>query len=376
MQEHRFYTDAMASYIILKCPASAREDYQYRMLAVNRICGLLPCKYRAIDGEEFLYYNITSRQSIARLYDHLPMGGKQMRRLLFSVAKMIQTLSTYLLDPDKLLLDPENIYYDYGQETYGFVYYPEEQRRQDYRALFEYLAERLEEGDEENRIVIYRLCELAEHDGFLFSTEVLDREYRQAVDLPEQEPEEKEVEGGFAGMPVYPSDRLRGRNVLQDAEDDESDGLFEDGSEQTGQKEQTRQKGSAKQTKQTKRLKRTKSTGRMEQMERIQRTQRTKRREGEQGSPILMLVLAIVLAGSGIGLYVLGVMYPLSSEELFAARIGMLSCLVLSIGTALYGMAAFWKRNRQEMEQEEGRQQEERRNAMIKTAEKISKPVT
>ena len=107
--EHRMYSDAMTNYLVLRCPQDAQNGYQYRMLAVNRIKGLLPCSFRTIDGEHFLYYGITSRQSVARMYDHRLITGEELRKILYSMAGMIHTLSEFLLDPEKLLLDPEYI---------------------------------------------------------------------------------------------------------------------------------------------------------------------------------------------------------------------------------------------------------------------------
>ena len=42
-------------------------SYALRMLSENRINGLLPFQEKRIDGETFLYFNITSRQSLARM---------------------------------------------------------------------------------------------------------------------------------------------------------------------------------------------------------------------------------------------------------------------------------------------------------------------
>lgn len=43
------------------------KKYQYCMISRGGIKGLLPCSLRYIDGEAYLYYDITSRQNIAQL---------------------------------------------------------------------------------------------------------------------------------------------------------------------------------------------------------------------------------------------------------------------------------------------------------------------
>ena len=58
------------SYMVLPCQdKDMAERYDYRIMQHNRIGGLLPCSLRYLDGEELLYYDITSRQPLARLYE-------------------------------------------------------------------------------------------------------------------------------------------------------------------------------------------------------------------------------------------------------------------------------------------------------------------
>ena len=58
-----YYKDTMRSYMIIPCPPEAgTTGYQYRMLEMNRIEGILPCGLRHIDGESFLYYETTGKQ--------------------------------------------------------------------------------------------------------------------------------------------------------------------------------------------------------------------------------------------------------------------------------------------------------------------------
>ncbi len=351
MQEERFYSDALASYIILKCPEKAREDYQYRMLAVNRIEGLLPCKHRSIDGEEFLYYNITSRQSMARRFDHMEMGGEQLRELLYSVAGMIRTLSSYLLDPDRLLLNPEYIFYDYEEEKYCFTYYPEENRQQDCGALFAYLAERVAEGEETGRIVIYRLCELAANENFLLKPELLDHEYAQAGGPQEMDVRREPVPETAFG---YTGKREEQGKWRADEDADEMDELLEGGESGGGRASGRGRKG-----------KHGKARRKKESYEKPEEEQKGQ----NKGKFTTAVVLSVLLAGGGIGLYAATTALTLLPEQLFALRAGTVFCLVMAIVTAAWGMIGAWKKNKREIEREERAQQEERRNAMMRTTE-------
>ena len=49
--EATYYKDTMRSYMIIPCPEEAEtENYQYRMLEMNRITGLLPADFDILTG--------------------------------------------------------------------------------------------------------------------------------------------------------------------------------------------------------------------------------------------------------------------------------------------------------------------------------------
>ena len=54
-----------------KLPEEKR--YQYSILGRCQLKGLLPCNLRYIDGQAYLYYDISSRQNVALLYVRKPL---------------------------------------------------------------------------------------------------------------------------------------------------------------------------------------------------------------------------------------------------------------------------------------------------------------
>ena len=42
-REISFYNDASHNYMVLECPPGLKDNYRYKMLAANRIKGLLVC---------------------------------------------------------------------------------------------------------------------------------------------------------------------------------------------------------------------------------------------------------------------------------------------------------------------------------------------
>lgn len=161
-----FYSDAAHNYMVLECPPGLKENYQYKMLAANRIRGLLTCSGRSIDSREYLYYDISSRQSLTDLYDRRPVRSEDLNRILKDLVNVEETLTEYLLDTSHLILDPGCIYLDFREQACGFVYYPGEEQETGPQSLFTFLADRVDGRDKQAAALIYRLCMMAERPGF------------------------------------------------------------------------------------------------------------------------------------------------------------------------------------------------------------------
>ena len=157
-----YYKDTMHSYIIIPCPPEAETTgYQYRMLEMNRIVGILPCGLRHIDGESFLYYETTGRQSLSALYEGRKIPCAELFRLLEALYEVSGTLSGYLLDEQHLILTGEQICYDLSSGKYCFTYYPGEVVNPE---VFRFLADGIDGTDKRAAAAAYRLCAAAERD--------------------------------------------------------------------------------------------------------------------------------------------------------------------------------------------------------------------
>ena len=169
-----FYSDASHNYMVIECPHELRDNYQYKMLAANQIRGLLPCSSRCIDNQEYLYYDITSRQSMEDVYDRKPVRGADMEKLLGDLLRVEKTLTEYLLDASHMILDPSCIYMDFRGNECSFVYYPGEVGDTGWEELFSFLADRVDGRDKRAAALVYRLCMMAEKPGFRLREETLE----------------------------------------------------------------------------------------------------------------------------------------------------------------------------------------------------------
>ena len=189
--DYSYCTDGKNNYLILPSDyVWEGKNYQYRMLTGNKIDRILPCTAISVDGKEQLYYEITSRQSISDLYRNTAVTVSELIRLLNAVIDAGEKLGEYLLDYSGLVLDPEQIYYDFFKEDFQFIYYPAGSGENVYSELFHFLADKTESEDAEAAAGIYQLCAMAESKNFIMNREVMKKFF------PEENTDRREVYGG------------------------------------------------------------------------------------------------------------------------------------------------------------------------------------
>ena len=98
------------NYMIIDPEALAWRGYECRMLAANSIDGVLRFQLRQVDDEVRFYYEITSRQPLARLLESQSLRAEQIRELVLGIARVLDRLEQYLLREGSVILEPEYIY--------------------------------------------------------------------------------------------------------------------------------------------------------------------------------------------------------------------------------------------------------------------------
>lgn len=192
------------------------RKYQYCMINRGGIKGLLPCSLRYIDGEAYLYYDITSRQNIAQLFEKKPMTRQWVMDFLWSMRRVRQEMSRFLLEESNIIWFPQHVYQDLEKKEFYFIYVPYCKEDTGFAELMEYLVEHVDYQDEGLVEYVYKAYEQYESVGetYLQSkifedaeclriTENDNREEEKQITVREQEPEiEKEEEKQTEEMPL------------------------------------------------------------------------------------------------------------------------------------------------------------------------------
>ena len=206
-----YYKDYRHNYLIMEGTNRQNDLYQCRMITDNRIEGLLPCKERHVNGDVFLYYEITSKQNLISLYEGKKLTVKQLKNIFIHLKLVQERLSKFLLDVRNLVLQPEYIFADAETEELHFLYYPFETEDNYTVSFLEFLVEKTDSEDQTAIEIVYKMLELATKEQFVLDEVIKwfeeDLEWEEKVsdrivEMPEEEyslpisdpPEEEEDE--------------------------------------------------------------------------------------------------------------------------------------------------------------------------------------
>ena len=144
------------------------SSYQVRMLVGNAIPSVLKCRVQGVDGRFMIYYDITSRQSVAALFEEKKLGCEELRMLFGGFVKVMEEMSEYLLNPGCLVIQPEYMYVDMEKRELFFCYLPgfEEDVRRQFQNLTEYILPKINHEDGNAVMLGYGIYRRALEDSF------------------------------------------------------------------------------------------------------------------------------------------------------------------------------------------------------------------
>lgn len=189
MLQTEFVKNLQSSYerVLLEQKPDEKR-YQYCILSRGGIRGLLPCSLRYINGKAYLYYDITSKQNVAQLYRKQLLNRKWVSNFFWSYSKTKQELGRFLLDERNILLYPEQIFQDLGNQNFSFLYLPYYEEDNGFSQLMEYMAEHMDYEDEALVECVYKAYEQYEQNGEVYLQEKVfeDMQALAEDDRPEQ----------------------------------------------------------------------------------------------------------------------------------------------------------------------------------------------
>ncbi len=167
MLDVKYHKDYRHNYLIIKDNGSLSGNlYQRKMVAENKIKGLLPTSEKNINGEVLLYYEITSRQSIQSIYSNKTINLEQLKDIFVQLKVVNDNLQKYLLDGSCLVLFPEYIFQNIETGEMYFLYYPE-LGEESLTELINFFVSRVCGEDMEAVEIIYKIADLIHREQFV-----------------------------------------------------------------------------------------------------------------------------------------------------------------------------------------------------------------
>lgn len=172
MIEAKFFKDYKHNYMILKCEGvKTGENYIRSMLAQNNIDGIVKCSVRNINGETYLYYDISSKVTLENLYQGKKMSYEQVRDFFSQLDMIYRNLGQFFMEERDLLMQPDCILYDFTSKKYFGLYYPVTGVKSEnpYEPLMDFLLNHVDMGNQKLADTIYQIYEMSENPFFSMS---------------------------------------------------------------------------------------------------------------------------------------------------------------------------------------------------------------
>ena len=169
MFQTEYVRNLNANYERLLLDKKPEENrYQYCILSRGGIRGLLSCSLRYINGSAYLYYDITSKQTMAQLFLHKYITRDWMKDFMWSMQQLKQELGRFLLDDHNILWNPEQIYQDLESNVFSFLYVPYYEGERNFDRLVEFWVEHIDYEDEVLVDCVYHMYEQLDRNGEVY----------------------------------------------------------------------------------------------------------------------------------------------------------------------------------------------------------------
>lgn len=159
------------NYLVIRKSKEDDEDYELDMVMQNNIKGLLPIDIRMSEGNEYLYYEISSMQPLKRLYDHREFEWGSLKKICAELISIMSSCGEYMLDTEHLILDPSCIYMGMDDGRPALVFLPsfKDDAGKGFVSLAEFFMERVSHEDTRASRFAYSFYQTVRKDGFVIS---------------------------------------------------------------------------------------------------------------------------------------------------------------------------------------------------------------
>lgn len=132
------------------------DDYEVKMFMLNTPEYFLHITMNYIDEKNSIYYDISSKQQLSKLFEYGKVTMEDVKSLFYNISRMVRVVDEYMLNLDRVILNPQDIYVSLSDKKYSFMYSPVAGEKDFYdkmRSLFEYILERFDHSVKKSSLV-------------------------------------------------------------------------------------------------------------------------------------------------------------------------------------------------------------------------------
>ena len=159
--------DGMNNYLVFQKEENA-SSLEMNMMINNQIEGVIPLEIRSLNGQEYLYYEINSKQSLQRLLQLVELKKEDLRKLFLDMIEILEEGRNYLLQLNHFYLSPETIFLDVSNRKLSLCFVPgyDNNVMKQIEGLIEYFMNHINHQNQEVVVFIYGLYRLSKQDNF------------------------------------------------------------------------------------------------------------------------------------------------------------------------------------------------------------------
>lgn len=187
------------NYERIQVESDTKGRYQFCLIDRGGIGGLLDCSIRNIDGETYLYYDISSKQTIAQMYQMTTINREWLLDFLTSVKALQGELYRFLLEEENILWNPEQVFQEIDKNRFYFVYIPYAIEKQEmlencsFLHLCSFFLEHLDYEDTKLVEFVYRMYDQVEKVGMTYLQTAIWKDMEELDELPHLEETSEQV---------------------------------------------------------------------------------------------------------------------------------------------------------------------------------------
>lgn len=164
MLKAEFINDLCHNYMVIEYEGE-EDDFALRMLTENMTDDFLAVELRRLDGQKFLYYDISGMQNMEIMYAEKPVDQDAFRTLMWSLQEAVKQVRELFLAGDGICIEPSVMFWNLEKQRWKFVYllgrdwHTAEEIRKEREQFAEFLVAHIDYEDKELTETVYRFYE-------------------------------------------------------------------------------------------------------------------------------------------------------------------------------------------------------------------------